>query len=165
MKRVLLTGAAGRIGKVLAEGLRGAYDLRLMYHNTVLPAEHGEEVEVGDIADLVAVMKATAGVDAVVHMAGNPRMDATFEEVMTANVRGTYNVYEACRQNGVGRVVFASTNHTTGFYERTGVYVTPEMPARPDSLYGVSKVFGEDLGRYYHDAHGLAVICLRIGSF
>jgi uronate dehydrogenase len=164
-KKVLITGAAGRIGQVLRDGLRGTYDLRLMYHRTVLPAEEGEEVVVGSIADLATAEKATKGVDAVVHLAGNPRTDATFDEVMETNIRGTYNVYEGCVRNEVPRVVFASTNHSTGFYEKEGIYITPEMPARPDSYYGVSKVFGEDLGRYYADARGLAVICLRIGSF
>ena len=76
-----------------------------------------------------------------------------------------YCTYEACKNAGVKRVVFASTNHVTGFYEQEGMYTTPEMPVRPDSLYGASKAFGESLGRYYVDRYGLAVVCLRIGSF
>ena len=76
-----------------------------------------------------------------------------------------YCTYEACRNAGVKRVVFASTNHVTGLYEEEGMYTTPEMPVRPDSLYGASKAFGESLGRYYVDRYGLEVVCLRIGSF
>ena len=91
--------------------------------------------------------------------------EASWESVLEKNIQGVYCTYEACRKKGVKRVIFASTNHVTGFYEQEGVYTTPELPERPDSLYGVSKAFGEDLGRYYVDEHGLEVICLRIGSF
>ncbi len=164
-KKILITGAAGRIGQVLREGLKDRYDLRLLYHNTVLPAEPGEEVCVASITDLDRMVEAVDGVDAVVHMAGDPSGGASFEEVLETNIRGTYNIYEAARRTGVNRVVFASTNHVIGHYEKDGIYTTPEMPARPDSYYGVSKALGEDLGRYYVDAFGLCVICLRIGSF
>ncbi len=163
-KRILITGASGNIGKVLRTGLKDRYDLRLLYHATVLPAESGEEVCVASITDLDKMIEAEEGVDAVVHMAGNSSEEASFEEVLETNMRGTYTVYEAARRTGVNRVVFASTNHVTGFYEKEGTYTTPEMPARPDSYYGVSKAFGEDLSRYYVDAFGLSVICLRIGS-
>jgi nucleoside-diphosphate-sugar epimerase len=183
MKRVLITGAAGRIGKTLAEHLGERYALRLLYHRTV-PEEHeaaaalaresgapaaiagtAHEVVVGDLGDLVAMERACAGVDAVAHMAADPRVQAPWDDILQANIVGTYNVYEAARRVGTQTVVFASSNHATGFYERERVYTTPEMPARPDSYYGVSKCFGEDLGRYYVDAHGLRVLCLRIGSF
>ena len=164
-KKVLITGAAGRIGQVMRSGLKECYDLRLMYHRTVLEAEEGEEVVLGSVADLAAITEAVDGVDAVVHMAGDPETSATWESVLEKNIQGVYCTYEACKNKGVKRVIFASTNHVTGFYELDGVYTTPEMPERPDSLYGVSKAFGEDLGRYYVDQYGLEVICLRIGSF
>ena len=190
-KRVLITGAAGRIGRSLAEQLGERYRLRLLYHRTI-PAEHervaararetgepvtvdatpdgpikgaGHEVCVGDAADLAAMEKACAGVDAVAHMAADPRVNAPWEAILNANIVATYNVYEAARRAGCKRVVFASSNHATGYYEKEGVYTTPEMPVRPDSYYGVSKVFGEAMGRYYADAHELGVVCLRIGSF
>ncbi|MCZ6680614.1 MAG: NAD(P)-dependent oxidoreductase [Candidatus Poribacteria bacterium] len=164
-KKVLITGAAGRIGRVLRDGLKDRYDLRLLYHRTVLPEEPGEEVYVASITDLPRMVEVTEGVDAIIHMAGEPSTQASFESVLEANIRGTYCIYEAARQTGVNRVVFASTNHVTGFYEQEGIYTTPEMPVRPDSYYGASKAFGESLGRYYVDAFGLEVICLRIGSF
>jgi hypothetical protein len=85
--------------------------------------------------------------------------------VRDANVDGTFKVFEAARLAGVRKIVFASTNHVTGMYERAGQPVNPEMVIRPDSLYGVSKAFGEALGRFYVDQYGLSVICLRIGSF
>ncbi|MFH1570449.1 MAG: NAD(P)-dependent oxidoreductase [Gemmatimonadota bacterium] len=164
-KRVLITGAAGRIGQVLHAGLRDRYQVRLMYHRTVLPTAPGEEVVVGNIADLAAMEQAAAGIDAIVHLAGDPRVSAPWEDILEANIRGVYAVYEAAHRQGVRRVVFASTNHVTGYYEREGTFTRPDMPARPDSYYGASKAFGEDLGRYYADAFGLGVVCLRIGSF
>lgn len=164
-KKVLITGAAGRIGQALRDGLRERYRLRLMYHRTIPATEPGEDVVIADLADLSAVQRAVDGVDAVVHMAGNPSTRATFEETLSANIVGTYHVYEAAHQAGVPRVVFASTNHVTGMYEQDGSLVLPDLPVRPDSFYGASKAYGEALGRYYHDRHGLAVIVLRIGSF
>ena len=164
-KKILITGAAGRIGRVLREGLKDDYRLCLLYHNTVMPARPGEEVHISGITDLDKVVKAVEAVDAVVHMAGNPNGNASFEDILEANIRGAYTVYEAARRTGVGRVVFASSNHVTGFYEKNGIGTTTEVNARPDSFYGASKAYGEDLGRYYADAFGLSVICLRIGSF
>ena len=164
-KKVLITGAAGRIGEVMRQGLRESYDLRLMYHRTVREAAAGEEVVRGSVADLDAMATAVADVDAVVHLAGDPEVSATWESVLEKNIQGVYCTYEACRNADVKRVVFASTNHVTGLYEEERMYTTWEMPVRPDSLYGASKAFGESLGRYYVDRYGLEVVCLRIGSF
>jgi len=182
-RRVLITGAAGRIGRVLAEHLAGRYPLRLLYHNTVPEAHAGaaavargtgapapvpgtpHDVAVGNVSDLGAMERACAGVAAVAHMAADPRVQAPWESILDANIAGAYAVYEAARRTGVPKVVFASSNHATGYYERENTYTTPDMPVRPDSYYGVSKAFGEALGRYYVDAFGLSVICLRIGSF
>ena len=164
-KRVLVTGGAGRIGQGLRQHLAERYALRLMCHRTLVEPTGDEEIVVADIGDLEQVERACAGVDAVVHLAATPSPRAPWEKVLQANIVGTYNVYEAARRQGVKRVVFASTNHVTGYYEQEGVYTTPEMLARPDSYYGVSKAFGEDLARYYADAFGVGSICLRIGSF
>ena len=183
MKRVLVTGAAGRIGQCLAEHLGGDYALRLLYHHTIPDAHQAaaaqakesnapapvagthHDVFVADLGNLPAMERACADVDVVAHMAADPRVQGPFDDILRANIVGTYNVYEAAHRAGASRVIFASSNHATGFYERERIYTTPEMPARPDSYYGVSKAFGEDLGRYYLDAFGLSVICLRIGSF
>ncbi|HVC35193.1 MAG TPA: NAD(P)-dependent oxidoreductase [Chloroflexota bacterium] len=162
---ILVTGAAGMIGKQLQGYLRERYRLRLMYHKTVLPAVGDDEAIIGDVCDLATVEQAVEGVDAIVHLAGDPKVDATFESVIENNIRGVYNVYEAARRHGNPRVVFASTNHVAGWYEVVKTYVTPDLPVRPDGYYGASKAFGEALGRWYHDAFGLAVICLRIGSY
>ena len=101
----------------------------------------------------------------MVHLAANASLDTSWEEARELNMTGTYNAFEAARQCGVRKVVFASTNHVTGFHELEGRPAGPDSPIRPDSLYGVSKAFGEALGRYYSDAFNLSVFCLRIGSF
>lgn len=164
MQRVLITGAAGLIGRTLRDGLRGAYPrLRLADIKPIEASHSGEESLVADLRDPEAARAATADVDCVVHLAGIPR-EAEWEPILRNNIEGTYNLFEAARRNGVKRIVFASSNHAIGFY-RSGREVDAAMPVRPDSRYGVSKVFGEALGRLYADKHGIDVACLRIGSF
>lgn len=163
MDRLLITGAAGRIGSVLRAGLAGqARTLRLM-DTAPLQASAGEEVFRGDVASLEDARSALAGCGAVVHLAGIPS-EASFEEILETNIRGTFNVFQAARLEGCRRVVFASSNHATGFYP-VGDVIGTDVPVRPDSYYGVSKVFGESLGRLYHDRHGMEFVCLRIGAF
>ncbi|MGD9045042.1 MAG: NAD(P)-dependent oxidoreductase [Desulfobacterales bacterium] len=163
-KKILITGAAGSIGKVLKASLKKWYQLRLLCHQNILPAESDEEVCLGSITDPSKMVEASTGVNAVVHLAANSWEDSAFEEVLQPNIIGTYTVFEACRQAGVGRIIYASSNHVTGYYEIERTYTTAEMPVRPDGYYGVSKVFGEALGRYYADAFGISVICIRIGT-
>ena len=165
-KRVLITGAAGRIGSSLAESLKDTYSLRLHYHHTVPENPPVDDIVIADVADYDAIAKGMEGIDAVVHMAADPSTRATWESVRDKNISGTYNVYESARQAGVKKVVFASTNHVMGMYDRDGQWpIYANQPVRPDSLYGVSKAFGEALGRHYTDQYGLSVICLRIGWF
>ena len=102
-------------------------------------------------------------VDATVHLAGIPHEDS-FDRILETNVVGTYNVYQAARKQGCPRVVLASSLHVTGFYDASE-RISPRMPVRPDSFYGVSKACGESLGRLYADKHGLQVVCVRIGTF
>lgn len=165
-KRVLITGAAGRIGSSLAEQLKERYDLRLHYHRTIPDNPPASDTVVADIAAYDQIAPAMQGVDAVVHMAGDPRTSASWEDVRDKNISGTYNVYESARRAGVQKLVFASTNHVMGMYDRDNQWpIYANQPVRPDSLYGVSKAFGENLGRHYVDQHGLSIICLRIGWF
>jgi uronate dehydrogenase len=164
MKRVLITGAAGGIGSVLRAGLAGHYSLlRLADIRPCGNIARSEEEFFVDLTSMDSALTVTRDMDCVVHLAGVPR-EAEWERILPNNVVATYNLFEAARRNGVKRVVFASSNHVTGFH-RVGRPVDPAMPARPDSRYGVSKVFGEALGRLYADKHGLSVACLRIGSF
>jgi NAD(P)-dependent dehydrogenase (short-subunit alcohol dehydrogenase family) len=164
IERILMTGAAGDIGQVLRPDLRSQYQLRLSDTQPIDSCQDGEQSIIADVRDLAAMEAAAAGMDAVIHLAGFRETSAQWEDCYAVNMGGTYNVLEAARRQGVRRVVFASSNHVTGCYEREGVYTRPDMPVRPDSLYGVSKAFGENLARFYADEFGLSVICLRIGS-
>jgi uronate dehydrogenase len=155
---VLVTGAAGRIGSTLMDGLpRCGWTVRGFDR---VPTADGQVGELTSPRDLDAAM---AGVEAVVHLAGQPT-EAPWPSVREANIEGAFQLFEAARRAGVPRVVYASSNHATGFTP-----VTPDLPGdaapRPDTLYGVSKVFGEALGRYYVDRYGLRVLCVRIGTF
>ncbi|HUS53688.1 MAG TPA: NAD(P)-dependent oxidoreductase [Thermohalobaculum sp.] len=165
--KLLITGAAGKIGRVLRRGLAGSYDFtRLADIAPQDAAGVGEECIDLDIGDLAATVAAVEGIDCVIHLAGvsvEPE-DNAWAQVLPTNIVGTYNVFEAARLAGVKRVVFASSNHVVGFHRRE-VVTDCSAVARPDSYYGVSKVFGEALGRLYADKHGLSVACLRIGSF
>jgi len=165
-KRVLITGAAGHIGSWLAESLKDRYDLRLHYHNAVPATPPVSDVHIADISKYDEIAPAMEGIDAVIHMAGDSRRSSPWEDVLQRNIIGTYNVYESARRAGVKKVILASTNHTMGMYDRDQqwpIYIT--LPHRPDSLYGVSKAFGETLGRHFYDQFGLHIICLRIGWF
>jgi uronate dehydrogenase len=164
MERVLITGAAGTIGRALREGLRGAYPvLRLSDIAPLGEAGPGEELVPADLRDLAQVEAAMAGVDAVVHL-GGMSVENTWEIVHEANIVGCYNVFEAARRQGVRRVVFASSNHAIGFHRRSKRIDDTAM-FRPDGNYGLSKLFGEGLGRLYADKHGIACVALRIGSW
>lgn len=165
-KRVLITGAAGRIGSSLAEFLKDRYDLRLHYHQTIPERPPVDDIVIADIRKFAEIAPAMRGMDAVVHLAADPSTRASWESVLERNITGTYNVFEAARQAGVPKIVFASTNHVMGMYDRDRQWpVYSHQPMRPDSLYGVSKAFGEVLARYYVDQYGLSIICLRIGWF
>src|SRR5579883_2563994 len=163
MTRVLITGAAGHIGKVLRQGLRGRYTLlRLSDVAAMDRAGPGEEVVQADVQDFTATLLSLAGIDCVVHLGALP-VEHPWEQILPINIAGIYNVFEAARQQGVKRVIFASSNHAIGFYRRTQRIDHTAAP-RPDSRYGLSKAFGECLGHLYADKHGMSVISLRIGT-
>jgi uronate dehydrogenase len=164
MKRILITGAAGKIGNALRQGLRGSYSLiRLADITSLGSTAAGEELATTDIRDMATLEKVMAGIDCVVHLAGVPE-EAAWDQVLPLNIEGCYNVFEAARRCGVKRVIFASSNHAVGFHRRER-FIDNTVDPRPDSRYGVSKVFGEALGRLYADKYGLSVACLRIGTF
>lgn len=162
-KRLLLTGAAGGLGRVLRPRLKAYCDvLRLSDIAELGSAAAGEELSQLGLQDAAAVHGLLEGVDAVVHL-GGVSVEAAFDPILQANIVGTYNLYEAARKHGVKRVLFASSNHVTGFYRQDEVLDTNAVP-RPDGLYGVSKAFGENLARFYFDRYGIETACLRIGS-
>jgi uronate dehydrogenase len=162
-KRLLLTGAAGGLGKVLRDRIKPWADVVVLSDIADLgPALEGEEIIQCDLSDKAAVMRLLEGVEAVLHF-GGISTENTFENIVQANIIGTANLYEAAHKHGTKRIIFASSNHTVGFYRNTD-YIDATAPTRPDSFYGVSKCFGEQLASYYYDRTGLETVCLRIGS-
>jgi uronate dehydrogenase len=161
--RILLTGAAGAIGTCLREGLRPYVDELVLTDVRSLEPVEGERFVAADLADRDAIVALADDVDAIVHLGAVPT-EAPFDELVGPNLVGTFNVFEAARRGRARRVVFASSNHATGFYP-TDRILTGDEPPRPDTLYGVTKVYGEALGRLYADKFGLGVVCVRIGTF
>ena len=161
--RLLLTGAAGGLGRVLRPRLkRLCRVLRASDIAAMDPAGDGEEVVVAALEDAAAVDAIVAGAEAIVHL-GGVSVEGPFEPILQANIVGVHHLYEAARRHRVRRIVFASSNHVTGFYRQDQV-VSPLEPMRPDGNYGLSKAFGESLSRFYFDRYGLETVCLRIGS-
>ena len=162
--RLLLTGAAGALGRMLRPRLKAhCQTLRVSDISELEAAKTGEEVMPAlALQDAQAVDKLLDGVDGVVHL-GGVSIERPFDEILPANIVGMYNLYEAARKNGTRRIVFASSNHVTGFYKQSET-VSPTMPVRPDGYYGLSKAFGENIARFYFDRYGIETVCLRIGS-
>lgn len=168
MKKVLITGAGGTIGTALRRLAGDRYEFSCLTHRP-----HDFPSTAADIVDLEAIQPAFEGMDAVVHLAADAGVESPWESILQNNIIGTYNVFEAAHRAGVERIVFASSNHAVGGYEiegAPGIYALDDprqidetVQIRPDSYYGVSKAFGEALGRYYVDAFGMRVFCLRIG--
>lgn len=162
-KRLLLTGAAGGLGRELRRRLKSHCTvLRLSDIVELGAAASGEELMPAALEDADAILALLAGVDAVVHM-GGISVEGPFAPILQANIVGAYNLYEAARKQGVKRVIFASSNHVTGFYRQDEV-IDASMPMRPDGHYGLSKAFGENLAQFYFDRYGVETVSLRIGS-
>lgn len=162
-KRILLTGASGALGRVLRQSLPTVTaTLRLTDRESIEPDSEHEEVTVCDLADRDAVMDLTRDVDAIVHM-GGMALENTFDTIVQSNIIGLYNIFEGARRNGVKRVIWASSVHAIGYYKRTET-IEPDCLTRPDSLYGVSKVYGEAIAQYYYDKFSLESVSIRIGS-
>jgi uronate dehydrogenase len=162
MKTILITGAAGDVGSKLRPELAGKYLLRLSDQQPIKKLAAGETFVAGDIARLSDMKRVTRGVDAIVHLGGFS-VEGPWDEILRANIVGCYNMFEAARLNGVKRILFATSNHAAGFYRRDET-IDHRVYPKPDSRYGVSKVFGEQLGSLYADKYGLEVFCMRIGN-
>lgn len=179
-KNVLITGAGGKIGTALRHALNATYNLSGIDRVAVPDFD----AAVADLTDLNAILPAFQGKDVVLHLAAEPRHtpDIGWDLLLPDNVTATANVFEAARQGGASRIIFFSSMHVNGLYERDQPYtaiaqghydglqpdhiplVTHDMPVRPDGPYAVSKIFGEALGRYYAEAYGITVICIRLGT-
>jgi uronate dehydrogenase len=162
-ERLLLTGAAGALGRMLRVRMKPfAGILRLSDRSPLGGAADAEELVECDLADKCAVDRLVRGCDGIVHM-GGISTEQPFEQILEANIRGVFHIYEGARRHGVRRVVFSSSNHVTGFHGVDEV-LDSDAPRRPDGYYGLSKSFGEDLSRLYFDRYGIETVCLRIGS-
>ncbi len=160
---LLLTGAAGNLGKELRPRLKAYCDtLRLSHRKDFGAAADGEEIVLASLEDKAQMLALLKDVDAVVHM-GGVSTEQAWAPILAGNVVGMVNLYEAARINKVPRIVFASSNHVTGFYRQNEV-ITPQDPVRPDGFYGLSKAFGENLAQLYWDRWGIETVSLRIGS-
>lgn len=161
--RLLLTGAAGGLGRQLRPRLkRLCSTLRLSDIDDLGSAAAGEELQPARLEDAQAVHRLLDGVNAVVHL-GGVSTEKPWQPILEANVMGVVHLYEAARKHGVKRIVFASSNHVTGFYRQDQV-ISPRDPVRPDGFYGLSKAWGENVSRFYFDRYGIESACLRIGS-
>ena len=166
-RRVLVSGAAGNIGAYFAEHSHQNYDLRLMVHQLDQRAEalrRFGEVVTGELNDLARLKELCWDFDTVVHLAGEPDPDAAWASLLESNIVGTYNLLVAAKAAGCRRVIYASSIHAVSGYP-ADVQVKTSEPVNPGDLYGVTKCFGEALGRYMAEQEGLSVIALRIGAF
>ena len=177
--KVLVTGSNGLIGRTVIAALGDRYEFTGLDRTE---SADGVPTTVADASNLEAILPAFDGIEAVVHLAANPSVETPWADVLQNNLVATHNVFEACRQHSVRRVVFASSNHAVGLFERDAPYrdivagrydgltsgefpaVDHTVPLRPDSDYGISKAFGEATGRYCAEEFGLEVACLRIGT-
>jgi uronate dehydrogenase len=162
VRTVLITGATGHIGRDLCHRLAGSFEVHAGVRR---PVEGFSNPVMCQLRDLNSVLTAVQGVDAVIHLAAQSWEADVHKLMIPDNITGCYNIFEAARQAGVGRVVFASTHHVVRRYLEEGMRVGEDVSVRPNTFYAVTKVFGEALGRYYTEMHGLSVICARIGKF
>lgn len=162
MKTILITGAAGDVGTHLRRELAGKYVLKVSDLRSLKKINKEEKFVRADISKFSDALRITKGVDAVVHLGGYS-VEGPWEGILNANIIGCYNVFEAARRNGVKRILFPTSNHATGYYRRDQT-IDHRVYPKPDSRYGVSKVFGEALGSLYADKYGMEVFCMRIGN-
>ena len=161
-RKILVTGAAGRIGSFFIAQFKDQYDFILT--DMRAPAEtYGFPFTESNITDAAALRDLAHGVDTIIHLAADIRTSAPWDSLLPNNFVGTYNVYEAARETGCRRVVFASTINVMTGYPEDQLNIRPDMPIRPGNLYGSSKAWAEAAGSMYADKHDLSVICLRFG--
>lgn len=172
--RILITGINGLIGNILRDALQKEHEIYGLDQEGEFSARM-LSADISDYGQAARVVQQCRPLDVIIHLAGDPSPQASWDSVLKANIIGTRNIFEAAREFEVPRVIFASSNHAAGAYhgydpesytftEPQLLKVSPYDPPRPDSEYGVSKVFGEAIARYYSDRWDVKAICLRIGA-
>ncbi|CAF0757786.1 unnamed protein product [Adineta steineri] len=170
LKLVLVTGAAGKIGKYFAEHAnKQKYKLRLMVHSIhesekVDPLKPFGEIIKGDLDETETLEKACKDIHTIVHLAGDPDPSGTWDSLKKSNIDGLYNIFLAAKKAGVKRMVYASSIHAISGYPND-VQAKTNEPPNPGDLYGVTKCFGEALCRYMGEKEGVPSIAVRIGAF
>jgi NAD+ dependent glucose-6-phosphate dehydrogenase len=173
LPKLLITGCNGLVGRILWDQLGDTFELYGLDRSSGAPSEKIFQADISKSEQVNSVFDQIPSLAYIVHLAGDPRVEADWDSVFGNNIGGTKNIYEAARLAGVKRIVFASSNHATGGYEgfppslhtkANPAPITVHDAIRPDSFYGVSKAAGEALARMYFELHGLESICLRIGS-
>ncbi len=159
--KVLITGAAGKVGTTVAKGLKDRHDIRGF---DIAPMPELDDSIVGDLADYDIVKSAVNGMDAVIHLGGCAGGASPWADILQSNFVGTYNVFEAARECGVKRIAFASRAGLLSPYPRDQ-HRTVDLVPLPTSYYSISKAFGENLGYMYSAQHDMEVVCVRIGNF
>lgn len=176
--KILLTGAYGKVGTAIIDHLADDPEFDFSYFNrSDRPPDHpyGEfDTIIGDVTEKEEITQALEGQDAVIHLAASISGDTPWPEILNNNIIGGYNTFQGAAEQGVGKFIFASTNHVVGLYEKEhapelyqpgyDLMLDHKVPVRPDSYYGVSKSFGEDLGRYYSETEDISFYGLRICS-
>lgn len=169
LERVLITGANGTIGFLLAKGLARKFDILKL---DIVGEENNETafaVDISNIEALDAAFNKMGHVDSIIHLAANANEKASWEDVLKNNIIGTKNIYDCAQRHGIKRVIFASSTHLFGMHPQypdktTGIPIPVDALHQPDSYYGISKGFGEDLAHYYYHTYGIQTISIRIGS-
>jgi nucleoside-diphosphate-sugar epimerase len=173
LQKMLITGCNGLIGRILWSHLDDSYDLYGLDLSLSSPANNIFQANIAYPEQIETVFSLIPSLAYIVHLAGDPRMNADWESVLVNNIEGTKNIYESARVHGVKRIIFASSNHVTGAFEgfppglhlkKNNDLISVEHPIRPDGFYGVSKAAGEAVARLYYELYDIESVCLRIGS-
>jgi nucleoside-diphosphate-sugar epimerase len=173
LPKVLITGSSGTVGRILMVHLLDDFELYGADLRISKMAANEFQTDISKHAQIAAVFEQIAPLPYVIHLAGDPRVEADWQSVLRNNIMGTRNVYEAAKVHGIRRIIFASSHHVAGMYEGKPPTLhrepSPKMisvrhEARPDSDYGTSKLFGEGLARQYYELYGVESICLRMGT-